>query len=182
MRALAVHPATESGVWLGVDALRRAGLHRGMVFVSNRSAAVEALREVARLTSSGGRVVLILIGSGAGIEPVPFLRCAIAAVGPHLEHEPPRARPFEVTARMVAAGLRQIRIEELSARTTFRSASELYERVVRCDPSTSMLLDRLTAAQREEVRLVLEGMFRERGAGEPVTFETRVQIAIGIKP
>lgn len=148
-----------------------------------------ALRELVRVTRSGGRVVLVAFGPPTRAEFLTFFLGALKAVLPGFSGLPtdPPPLPFQVAdprvlrQRLADAGLREIQIETIDHRLEFESGGHLWDLVTSSNPIGAGLVAGLTADQRDEVKQVLDGMLRERSMGGPAILHNEVNIGIGTK-
>jgi ubiquinone/menaquinone biosynthesis C-methylase UbiE len=148
------------------------------------------LRELARVTKPGGRVLLVVYGAPTQVEFLSFFIAAIQSVVPGFVGLPsnPPPLPFQVAdpekLRRVLrdAGLNDIRLETVTERLEFRSGQEMWDWVVNSNPVGRMLVADLTDEQGGDVRRVLDGMLRERSGGTgPAVLTNPVHIAVGVK-
>ena len=149
-----------------------------------------ALREMARVTRKGGRVLMITYGPPADLEFLPFFLGALTAVVPAFPGLPDDPPPLEfqvsdpevLRRRLADAGLRDIRVEQAAERPAFASGQELWDWCLYGNPIPGMLVAGLTEEQRATLRQVLDGMVRERaGAGGTATLTNAVNIGIGTR-
>jgi len=149
-----------------------------------------AVSELARVTKSGGRVLLVVYGPPSEIEFLGFFIGAIQAVVPGftgLPTEPPPlpfqvADPGKLRQALATAGLRDIRVETVIEKLEFRSGQHMWDWLTNSNPIARLLIADVSDAQRAEVRQVLDGMVRERSGGRGVAVLTNpVHIGIGVK-
>jgi len=149
-----------------------------------------ALREMVRVTKSGGRVLLIAYGSPAGIEFLHFFMGALKSVVPDFAGLPDDPPPLEfqvsdpavLRQRLRDAGLKDVRVETSSERVEFRSGQEMWDWVLHGNPIPGMLTADLTGQQQATMKQVLDGMLRERSGGNgPGVLTSPVNIGIGTK-
>jgi ubiquinone/menaquinone biosynthesis C-methylase UbiE len=149
-----------------------------------------ALREMVRVTRPGGRVMLIAYGAPQEIEFLQFFTAALRAVDPAFtglpEIEPPLefqvSDPEVLKVRLTAAGLHDVTVDTVSERLEFRSGQEFWNWVLNGNPIAGMLVAHLTAAERDDVRRVLDAMLRERSGGSgPAILTNPVHIGIGTR-
>jgi len=149
-----------------------------------------ALREMVRVTKSGGRVLLIAYGSPAGIEFLHFFMGALKSVVPDFAGLPDDPPPLEfqvsdpavLRQRLRDAGLKDVRVETSSERVEFRSGQEMWDWVLHGNPIPGMLTADLSGQQQATMKQVLDGMLRERsGDNGPAVLTSPVNIGIGTK-
>lgn len=147
-----------------------------------------ALREMARVTRPGGRVLVIAYGSPAELEFLHFFVSALRAVSPDfpgLPDDPPPlefqvAEPDVLRDRMASAGLRAVSVTRTAERPRFASGQELWDWVYYGNPIPGLLVADLDEDRRATMRQVLDGMLRERiGADGVAELTNLVHIAIG---
>jgi ubiquinone/menaquinone biosynthesis C-methylase UbiE len=149
-----------------------------------------ALREMVRVTKPGGRVLVVAYGPPAELEFLGLFVGALQAVVPDFAGVPDDPPPLEfqvadsdvLRQRLVAAGLKGVRIEPSVERAIFRSGQALWDWVLYGNPLPGMILSGLSDGQRTTLKEVLHGMVRERAdtTGRTVV-ENRVNIGIGTK-
>jgi ubiquinone/menaquinone biosynthesis C-methylase UbiE len=149
-----------------------------------------ALREMVRVTKSGGRVLVIAYGSPAQLEFLQFFIAALRAVAPDfpgLPDDPPPlefqvSEPEVLRQRLIDAGLKDVRIQSSAEKPAFGSGQEMWDWVLYGNPVPGMMVADLTEGQRATLRTVLDGMLRERSGGNgPAVLTNPVNIGIGTK-
>lgn len=148
------------------------------------------LREMARVTKPGGRVLVHAFGPPQHVEFLRFFMGAVQAAVPDFAGLPtdPPPLPFQVAdpeklrQELVNAGLKDVSVETVTEKLEFQSGQDMWDWVVNSNPIARMLVVDLTAAQEEVVRVSLDAMLRERAGGNgPAVLTSPVHIAIGTK-
>ena len=147
-----------------------------------------ALRELARVTKPGGRVLLVVFARPTTVEFLGLFIGAIQAVVPGFTGLPmdPPPLPFQVSEparlrqRMAEAGLSDIRVEDGAERLEIESGKHLWDWVTNSYPIGAMLVADLTRVQSVAVQQKLDELLREhsRGSG-PAIVTNPVLIGIG---
>ena len=152
----------------------------------------KGLREMARATRPGGRVLVHALGDPQRIEFLGFFTRAVQAVRPRFSGPPTDPPPFEfqladprrLTTELTAAGLRQVRVETVTETLPFADGRALWNWLVSSNPIAERMLGGLaiTAVEREAIVQALEVLVRERAGDEAIARLTvPVNIGIGIK-
>jgi SAM-dependent methyltransferase len=149
-----------------------------------------ALREMVRVTKLGGRVLLIAYGSPAEFEALQFFLAALHVVDPDFDGLPDDPPPLEFQVadpdvlhrRLTEAGLRNVTVDTTNEeRVEFRSGQELWNWVLGSNPIAGMIVGEFTAEQQATMRLVLDGMLRERSGDGPAVLTAPLNIGVGTK-
>jgi hypothetical protein len=149
-----------------------------------------ALREMARVTKPGGRVLVIAYGAPAEFEVLQLFIGALQAVVPDFAGLPDDPPPLEfqvsdpeiLRQRLTDAGLKDVTVASTAERPAFRSGQEMWDWVIYSNPISGMVVADLTEEQRATMRQVLDGMLRERSGGAShAVLSNKVNIGIGIK-
>jgi len=150
-----------------------------------------ALREMARVTKPGGRVLLIAYGDPGEFEALHFFISAVQAVVPEFEgpaeDEPMLefqvADPDVLRQRLIDAGLTDVTIDTTNQeRIHVRTGQQLWDWTLGSNPIPNMLVADLTDRQREDIIRVLDGMIRERSGGDgPPVLTAPLNIGVGTK-
>jgi SAM-dependent methyltransferase len=161
------------------------GSQFGVMLVPDQT---RALREMVRVTRTGGRVLVIAYGAPAELEFLQMFIGALRAVVPDfpgLPDDPPplefqASDPAVLTQRLTDAGATNVRVTPSVERPVFRSGQEMWDWVMYGNPIPGMLVGDLTEAQRATLRQVLDGMLRERSGGHThAVLANPVNIALG---
>ncbi len=164
-----------------------AGSQFGVMLVPDQAL---ALREMARVTRDGGRVLLIAYGRPDAIEFLHFFTAALQAVDPEFRGLPDSSPPLEfqlsdpevLRTRLADAGLMQVTVTTVTEKLQFRSGQDLWNWIMFSNPIAGRLTSHLTPEQEADVRRVLDGMVRERAGDSRLAVLTNpVNIGIGTK-
>ncbi|WP_100444089.1 class I SAM-dependent methyltransferase [Glycomyces xiaoerkulensis] len=146
------------------------------------------LSELVRVTGPGGGIHIAAFGSFGRAEPFGFLAGAMKAVVPDFAppESPPQAfqlaDPEVMRRKLTGAGLEAVSIDTATWEMRFESAAEFWATFCSANPAWKQMTDGLTGEQRDQVRQVLDGMFRERSGGGPeAVIRTEVNIGRGTK-
>jgi ubiquinone/menaquinone biosynthesis C-methylase UbiE len=149
------------------------------------------IRELARVTKPGGKVLLNVYGNPAEIDFIQFFIAAIQAVVPEfIAPMDPPPLPFQLQnleklrSEMTTAGLSDIRIETIWEELHFESGKRLWNWLVNSNPIALHILDelKLTKEQLKKVQEALEIKIRDRAGKNKIAVLTNpIHIAIGIK-
>lgn len=148
------------------------------------------LREMARVTRPGGRVVVIAFGAPQEAEFLTFFMAALKAVVPDFTPLPmnPPPLPFQLAdpdtfgQKLVDVGLADVAVGTASWDMRFTSGRACWDMLTSSNPIAVQLTGGLTEEQRSEVRQVLDGMLRERaGDAADAVLHTAMNIGVGRK-
>ncbi|MBW3536125.1 MAG: class I SAM-dependent methyltransferase [Gemmatimonadetes bacterium] len=148
------------------------------------------VREMARVTRPGGRVLVHAYGDPREVEFLSFFLDAAHAAVPGFQGPPldPPPLPFQLRdperLREVLsdAGLTEIRVETVPETLEFESATAMLDWLATSNPIGAMLVGGFDEAQRVDVRDALERSLRERAAGDgPAVLTNPVHIGFGTK-
>jgi ubiquinone/menaquinone biosynthesis C-methylase UbiE len=150
------------------------------------------IREMARVTKPGGRVLMNVYGDPHKIEFFGFFVGAIQSVVPSFEGPPmdPLPLPFQLQdpeklrQEFAKVGLKVISVETITERTEFQSGEHLWDWLVHSNPIVGMVLGELnlTKEQTTMVRQALEDMIRKRSVGSgPAVLTNPINIGVGTK-
>lgn len=148
------------------------------------------LRELARVTRTGGRVLIVAFGPPTEVEFLGFFLAAMQATVPGftgLPMDPPPlpfqvAQPEKLRQKMAEAGLSDIQVEAANHSMAFQSGKHMWNVVTNSNPIAAEMVADLTEEQSAAVKQVLDGMLRERSGGRPgAVLNNLVHIGIGTK-
>lgn len=164
------------------------GSQFGVMLVPDQA---RALREMVRVTKTGGKVLLIAYGNPAEFEALHFMIGAIQAVVPTFEgpsEDEPMLEfqvsdPEELRKRLETAGLRDVTLDATTQeRIEVGTGRQLWDWTLGGNPIPGMLVADLTDAQRVDVIAVLDRMIRERAGGKGSAVLTApLNIGVGTK-
>ena len=149
-----------------------------------------ALREMARVTKPGGRVLVIAYGPPQQFETLQVFIGALKAVAPEFPGLPDDPPPLEfqisdpdvLRVRLTDAGLKDVRVVRTAERPAFASGQELWDWVLYGNPISGMVVGDVSENERVRLRQVLDGMVHERaGANGRAVLENAVNIGIAAK-
>jgi ubiquinone/menaquinone biosynthesis C-methylase UbiE len=151
----------------------------------------QALREMVRVTKSGGRVLVIAYGDPAEFEALHFFIGAVQAVVPEFEgpaeDEPMLefqvADPNVLRQRLTDAGLTDVTVDTSNReRLEVRTGQQLWDWCLGSNPVAGTLVAGLSDEQRTDVIQVLDGMVRERSGGSgPAVLTAPLNMGVGTK-
>jgi len=150
------------------------------------------VREMARVASPGGTVLVVAYGDPHRIDFLHFFVRAVQSVRPAFdgppEDEPPLefqlADPQRLRDALAAAGLVDVRVETVTETTAFDSGEALWDWIVSSNPIVERLLGELeiTPEERRTIRGTLDVAFDERAVGGIARLSNPVNVGIGVKP
>jgi ubiquinone/menaquinone biosynthesis C-methylase UbiE len=149
-----------------------------------------ALKEMARVTKPGGRVLLTVLGPPAQVEFLGTFTGAVQAVVPGFEGLPANPPPLEfqvadpekLRGSLAEAGLKDVRVEPGAYILEFESGQQMWNWVLNSNPLAEKMIADLREEQRAEVRQVLDRMLHQRSSGSgPAVLTNPVNIGIGTK-
>lgn len=146
------------------------------------------LREMTRVTKSGGRVLMHVLGPPEKVEFFSFFVRAIqSAVPDFVPPIDPPPLPFQLRnpkrleQEMINAGLKDVRVQTIYEELSFESGKQFWEWLINSNPVAPHLLVELnlTEQQKQVLQGSLDSLVRERSAGNNVAILTN-QIHRGI--
>ena len=152
----------------------------------------KGIREMARVAAPGGSVLLHAYGDPRHIDFLGFLIGAVQSVRPEFSGPPMNPAPLEfqladpdrLRREFAAAGLTHIRVRTIIETTAFATGHALWDWIVSSNPIVDCVLSplRLTNEETSAVRHALEGMVRDRAAGDRAArLSNPINIGIGTK-
>lgn len=150
------------------------------------------IRELARVTKPGGRVLMTVFGAPQQVEFLGIFVKAVQSVIPDFTGLPmdPPPLPFQLQDperlrnELSGAGLKDIRIETTTEKLAFHSGAELWDWLTNSNPIVGMVLGQLALpdGQQAVVKDTLEDMVRARAGGSGAAVLTSpINIGIGTK-
>ena len=150
------------------------------------------LREMARVTKPGGRVLMTVYGDPGKIEFFAFFVRSIQAAVPGFTGPPmnPPPLPFQLKdperlrRELSDAGLQDVRVETITERLEFESGHQLWDWLTNSNPIVEAVLGELKLSddQITLVRDTLDRLVRERAGGAgPAILTNPINIGVGVK-
>ena len=150
-----------------------------------------ALREMARVTKPGGRVVIVAYGSPSKFEGLQVFLGALKSVNPGFEGLPENPPPLDfqvadpgvLRERLVAAGLREVVVDTTQEeRLAIRSGRDLWDWCLGSNPIPGMLVADLSEDQRRAMLARLDESIRGRANASGVAVLTApINVGVGTK-
>jgi ubiquinone/menaquinone biosynthesis C-methylase UbiE len=147
------------------------------------------LAELVRVTRPGGQVLMITMGAAPpALEFLGFFLGAVMSVvpdggpSPFADGPPPELQvvdPAVLKTRMTDAGLSDVRIETIDTTMSFTAGHELWDLITSSNPLGRNIVSRLSPAQADEVRRVLDGMLYERNTEGDGLLHNPMHLAVG---
>lgn len=150
------------------------------------------ISELARVTKSGGRVLMNVYGAPQKIEFLGFFVSAIQVAipgftGPSMDPPPLPFQlqdPEKLRRELAKGGLKDIRVETITEKLGFRSGKQLWDWLVNSNPIAGAILAELnlTEEQTAVVQQALDRLVSERSGGSgPAVLTNPINIGIGTK-
>jgi len=146
------------------------------------------LREMVRVTRTGGRVLMVTYGPPPQVEFLTFFMEAARQVVPDFRGLPtdPPPLPFQVAdpsklrQELVKAGATDVTVDTSTETLEFASAAHLWSWLPSSNPIGASLIASLSEEQSDSVQHVLDDMLRERSGGSgPAHLTNPINIAVG---
>lgn len=167
------------------DAFDASGSMFGVMLFPNLP---RGLREMARVTKPGGKVLVITFGAPQKVEFLRFFLSAAKRVVPDFVGLPmdPPPLPFQVSdpatlhQAMSDGGLDHVQVETTTETQQYQTATDLWNWVANSNPLGTQLTRGFTPDQAASVLEVLEAMLQERSGGNgPARLTNPINIAVG---
>lgn len=148
------------------------------------------LREMARVTKPGGRVLVNAFGPPQHVEFLGFFMAAMKSAIPDFAGLPtdPVPLPFQVAdpdklrRELSDAGLKDVSIEAATEKLEFETGKQMWDWVVNSNPVVRMIIADLPRDKEPVVQQSLDAQLRKRSGGSgPAVLTSLVHIAIGTK-
>jgi ubiquinone/menaquinone biosynthesis C-methylase UbiE len=150
------------------------------------------IRELARVTKPGGRVLMNVLGTAQKIEFFSFFVGAIQAAVPGFTGPPmdPPPLPFQLQdperlrQEFTRIGLKDICVESITEKLEYQSGKQLWDWLTNSNPIVETVLAEvnLTKEQTAVVQQALDRMVRERAGGSGTAVLTSpINIGVGTK-
>lgn len=150
------------------------------------------VREMARVASPGGTVLMVAYGDPHRIDFLHFFVRALQAVRPAFDGPPADEPPLEFQLAdperlhdvLAAAGLVDVRVERVTETTSFDSGDALWDWIVSSNPIVERLIRELGigADERRTVRSALDEAFGERAVDGLARLANPVNVGVASRP
>lgn len=151
-----------------------------------------ALREMVRVTKSGGRVLMNVFGNIEKVEFFNFFVRAIKSAVPTFVEPTPDQPPLpfqlqdpnRLRQEMTNAGLKNVHVETVTEKLQYESGQELWTWLINSNPIAGTILNdlNLTKDQVSTIQSTLDILVRDRaGSSRYATITVPVHIGIGTK-
>ena len=151
-----------------------AGSQFGVMTFSDQS---RGIREMRRVVKPGGRVLMIVYGSPDEIDFLHFFVRAVHSVRPGFEPPtdppPPEFRladPDFLRQELVEAGLKDVRIDQITEYTEHKSPKDLWEWIIWSNPIVEHIFAMLeiTSDERVTIERAMSKLWEERAASSGI--------------
>lgn len=150
------------------------------------------IREMVRVTRSGGRVLVIAYGDPHSIDFLTLFVHAVRTVRPEFSGPPfdPPPLPFQLQdprrlrTEFLGAGLKNVQVETIKESTQFASGAAFWDWVISSNPIVAEILAelRLSATERETLVHAVDELVRARATRDEITtLSNPVNVGVGIK-
>jgi ubiquinone/menaquinone biosynthesis C-methylase UbiE len=150
------------------------------------------IREMRRVTRSGGRVLVIAYGDPHSIDFLTLFVQAVRTVRPEFSGPPsdPPPLPFQLQDPcrlrdvLCGAGLKNVHVETITESTQFASGAAFWDWVICSNPIVAEILEelKLSANEREALVHAVEELVRDRADSDGIaTLSNPVNIGVGVK-
>lgn len=171
------------------DSFDAAGSQFGVMLFPDMPAGI---REMARVTRPGGRVLVIAYGDPRSIDFLTLFVHAVRKVRPEFSGPPadPPPLPFQLQdpgrlrSELLGAGLKNVHVETITESTQFAGGVALWDWLISSNPIVAEILEELSlsASERETLVHALEELARERADGDGITtLSNPVNVGVGVK-
>ena len=152
----------------------------------------KGIREMTRVVTPGGRVLVTAYGDPHQIEFLAFFVRAVQAVRPDFQGPPPEPPPLPFQLQdparlrevLIDCSLQEVRVETVTESTEFRTGDELWDWILWSNPIVESILGALsvTDAERATVRQTLQSLVSQRAHGrQPAVLTNPVNVGVGNK-
>lgn len=156
------------------DAFDMAGSQLGVMTFPDQP---RGIREMTRVVKPGGRVLLTVYGSPAEIDFLRFFVRSVHSVRPDFEPpmDPPPpefrlAEPEKLRRELVDVGLRDVRVDQITEYTAYKSARDLWEWIIWSNPIVEHIFGMLniTSDEHGTIEQAMSKLWEERAASSGV--------------
>lgn len=149
------------------------------------------IREMARVTKPGGRVLVTAYGDPHSIDFLTLFVRAARTLRPNFvpPSDPPPLPfqlqdPWRLRNELVNAGLRDVHVDTVTETTAFSSGAAFWDWLISSNPIVGCILEGLSMSASEHDTFIhaLEELVRERANGKGVaTLSNPVNVGVGVK-
>ena len=150
------------------------------------------IREMARVTRSGGRVLVTAYGDPHSIDFLTLFVHAVRTVRPEFSGPPadPPPLPFQLQDPnrlrqvLLGAGLQNVQVETITESTQFAGGAAFWEWVISSNPIVEEILGELSlsASERKTLMRSVDELVRNRANGDAITtLSNPVNVGFGVK-
>ncbi len=146
----------------------------------------KGLSEMARVTRSGGRGVMVVFGPPQRVQFVSLFFQALGVVIPNFS--PPQNSPLfslqnpdDLRKEMEEAGFRDIQVETVDHTWEVQSADHLWTTMQSSAPAIVGLLNQFSEEQQAAARMALGDILRTQFGGGPAKLVVEAHVGVGMK-
>lgn len=150
------------------------------------------IREMARVTRPGGRVLVTAYGDPHSLDFLTLFVHAVRTVRPEFSGPPadPPPLPFQLQdprrlrSELLGAGLQDVQVETITESTQFAGGAAFWDWILSSNPIVGGILAelRLSSGERATLEHAVAKLVRERATGDAITtLGNPVNVGVGVK-